>query len=676
MIKQKLNMKQLLVILLLIPILGMSQGRKPENFPTVTPKLTDNIYTQTDGVGKFTLSAIDSLFGADDYCIVIDTTISAIIDTCAGDTLIASIGATGPTGPTGTTGANGADGATGPTGVTGLTGAAGATGPTGPTGSNGATGATGPTGLQGVTGPTGIAGVTGATGPTGADGITGPTGANGTDGVTGPTGPTGLQGPTGPGVGATGPTGPAGATGADYSEWATYSGTRSGGDLVITFGDYDDSDTEFKLTIDAENEWLEIGNGVDNMTITSDYISFPENQSIYPPGTASQGNTLTMPDTTAIIAVSVNNIFSDSKGNIDVPSDSLFNISTNTWIKNDDSIRISKLFDDDDDTKIEVGNSNKIEFTAAGTKYYEIADGGVLTPLNNGYSVFIGDGAGAADDASDNFNIGIGYSTLTSNTTGFENVALGKSALSSNIDGSQNIAIGMSALNSNASGAINIAIGRDALNDLTSGDGNTGIGLNAGYNVTTQDYNTFLGSNADVLSTSISNATAIGYNAKVGISNALVLGDTSNIKVGIRTAYPTAPLHIRGSIRIDDDAQIGDVLTATDTLGNAEWQTLYPPTDTLTYGATINWDLEGINKSYVELTGDATLAAPTNMEDKVYILTIEQDATGSRTLSYNSVYKFPGGVAPTLSTDANARDKLTCDCNGTILECVLTKDFK
>jgi hypothetical protein len=35
-----------------------------------------------------------------------------------------------------------------------------------------------------------------------------------------------------------------------------------------------------------------------------------------------------------------------------------------------------------------------------------------------------------------------------------------------------------------------------------------------------------------------------------------------------------------------------------------------------------------------------------------------QDATGSRTLAFGSYYDFAGGTAPTLSTAANAVDRL------------------
>lgn len=44
--------------------------------------------------------------------------------------------------------------------------------------------------------------------------------------------------------------------GTSYAEWATYTGTRVGGDLVVTLGDYDDSGSGTKLIIDDVNAEL------------------------------------------------------------------------------------------------------------------------------------------------------------------------------------------------------------------------------------------------------------------------------------------------------------------------------------------------------------------------------------------------------------------------------------
>lgn len=79
----------------------------------------------------------------------------------------------------------------------------------------------------------------------------------------------------------------------------------------------------------------------------------------------------------------------------------------------------------------------------------------------------------------------------------------------------------------------------------------------------------------------------------------------------------------------------------------------------LSDAATIATDMTtGINFS-VTLGGNRTLGAPTNTQDGrsgCYFFT--QDGTGSRTLAYNSVWKFSGGTAPTLTTTASAVDML------------------
>jgi hypothetical protein len=86
---------------------------------------------------------------------------------------------------------------------------------------------------------------------------------------------------------------------------------------------------------------------------------------------------------------------------------------------------------------------------------------------------------------------------------------------------------------------------------------------------------------------------------------------------------------------------------------------------------TISWDASTGRIATVTLTAAGrTLANPTNLKVGTYILHILQDATGSRTITtWGSAYKFPGGVKPTLSTAANARDILSMVCDGTNLYC-------
>jgi hypothetical protein len=88
---------------------------------------------------------------------------------------------------------------------------------------------------------------------------------------------------------------------------------------------------------------------------------------------------------------------------------------------------------------------------------------------------------------------------------------------------------------------------------------------------------------------------------------------------------------------------------------------------TLTDGATISWDVSTGQIATVTLGGNRTVAAPTNLKIGTYILHVIQDATGSRTLTWNAVFKWPAATAPTLTTTANARDIFSFICDGTNL---------
>ena len=79
----------------------------------------------------------------------------------------------------------------------------------------------------------------------------------------------------------------------------------------------------------------------------------------------------------------------------------------------------------------------------------------------------------------------------------------------------------------------------------------------------------------------------------------------------------------------------------------------------LTDAATIAVDLSLGNNFSVTLAGNRTLGAPTNVTaGQSGVIVVTQDSTGSRTLAYNSVYKFAGGTAPTLTTTGSAVDVL------------------
>ena len=79
----------------------------------------------------------------------------------------------------------------------------------------------------------------------------------------------------------------------------------------------------------------------------------------------------------------------------------------------------------------------------------------------------------------------------------------------------------------------------------------------------------------------------------------------------------------------------------------------------LTDASSVAIDLSLANNFTLTLAGNRTLAAPTNVTaGQSGVIVVTQDGTGSRTLAYNSIYKFAGGTAPTLTTTASAVDVL------------------
>ena len=85
----------------------------------------------------------------------------------------------------------------------------------------------------------------------------------------------------------------------------------------------------------------------------------------------------------------------------------------------------------------------------------------------------------------------------------------------------------------------------------------------------------------------------------------------------------------------------------------------YNPILTLTDSASITSDFAKCNNFLVTIGVNRTLAAPSNavagQSGSIYII---QDGSGSRTLSYNTVWQFVSATVPTLSTGAGDVDML------------------
>jgi len=88
---------------------------------------------------------------------------------------------------------------------------------------------------------------------------------------------------------------------------------------------------------------------------------------------------------------------------------------------------------------------------------------------------------------------------------------------------------------------------------------------------------------------------------------------------------------------------------------------------TLTDGATVTWNASTQQVCKLTLGGNRTLSAPTNGATGQFIsIAVIQDATGSRTLTWNSAYEFTGDTAPTLTTTVSKADLFVFRYNGTV----------
>jgi hypothetical protein len=150
--------------------------------------------------------------------------------------------------------------------------------------------------------------------------------------------------------------------------------------------------------------------------------------------------------------------------------------------------------------------------------------------------------------------------------------------------------------------------------------------------------------------------TALGVN--VGSAGAFV---TFNGALGTPSSGTVTNLTGTASININ-----GTVGATTATTG--QFTTGWAANTTLSDASTIAWDTSVSQvATFTFVSTNRTMGAPTNLKNGAfYALAVIQNS-GSNTLTWNSVFKWAAGTAPTLSTAAGAKDYFTFRSDGTNL---------
>ena len=112
--------------------------------------------------------------------------------------------------------------------------------------------------------------------------------------------------------------------------------------------------------------------------------------------------------------------------------------------------------------------------------------------------------------------------------------------------------------------------------------------------------------------------------------------------VGIGTNAPAARLHVNGNIKAE-----GQFIPGTQDLAYSD-------------GTNVVMNAASGSVGYLSATNTTHMGAISNaVKGATYLIHITQDGTGGRAVTWNAAYLWPGGVTPTCTTNANARDTIT-----------------
>ena len=254
-------------------------------------------------------------------------------------------------------------------------------------------------------------------------------------------------------------------------------------------------------------------------------------------------------------------------------------------------------------------------------------------------------------------NIAIGYNSLAKFQFGSFNTSVGANSLS-NYEGNsnsvgENTAFGAYSM-SNFIGdnqdksSNNTAIGAYSLQNILDGS-NTALGYKAGQNDISGNGNTYLGAFTDTNDNSqvFINSTAVGVNSKIGKSNAIILGDSSNsnLNVGIKTNAPQAELHVVGDLIVTGNINANTL----DTSFNSFYDLSVNNNLTVSNDADISNNLTVGNKIIVQDLSVNGLASIFDLS----VINLMTVGTSTTTIDTNSINAISGIFDNSLNVNDN-----------------------
>jgi hypothetical protein len=172
-------------------------------------------------------------------------------------------------------------------------------------------------------------------------------------------------------------------------------------------------------------------------------------------------------------------------------------------------------------------------------------------------------------------------------------------------------------------------------------------------------FNNTVSFNANVTIPSIS--SNVSFANTISVTGAATLSSTANVGGNLNV---TGNSNFTGVVNCNGVTNFNANTNFGGTVSTAGANIL---SQTLTDGSTINWNTALGQVATVTLGGNRTMAAPTNLKVGNYVLHVIQDSPGSRTLTWNSVFKWPAGIAPVLTTNSGAHDIIAFFSDGTNL---------